>query len=551
MRKSALFYLLFAILFLQVFHPSSSAQNIAEIRTEIQERIENGIQDGNLAIGDIYLFNNTTIIQYYVDRGFDPAWTDETNSADLLNSILDSYDVGLLPEDYHLERITDLISKIKNGTATPDIFADLDLLMSDAVSLYVNHLNFGKTMQSDLRKTWNVPENPMPENPVRLFEEALESKKIQDLFTSFGPQHIMYINLIKGLKEYRLIAENDGWPVIPTGETLKKGMVSDRIPVIRKRLMITGDLNALNGSSDNKSFDEALEEGVKQFQFRHNLNQDGVLGKNTAAEMNISVEKRIDQIRINLERARWVMHKLEPDFLLVNIARYNLIRYTNGKVVYDSPVIVGKTFHESPIFKAQMKYLVINPTWTLPYSIATKETLPKLKKDPGYLPARNMIIMDRSGIKLDPAKIDFSKYSTSNFPFTIRQEPGPNNALGEVKFIFPNSYSVYVHDTPNRSLFNREERAFSHGCIRLQKKWELLMSLMDDPDVWNMSKINEILDSGKTTNINLPKTIDILILYLTATSDEDGRIFFFKDVYNRDKAVLTELNRPWGYKIVQ
>ncbi len=184
----------------------------------------------------------------------------------------------------------------------------------------------------------------------------------------------------------------------------------------------------MNGSSDNKSFDEALEEGVKQFQFRHNLNQDGVLGKNTAAEMNISVEKRIDQIRINLERARWVMHKLEPDFLLVNIARYNLIRYTNGKVVYDSPVIVGKTFHESPIFKAQMKYLVINPTWTLPYSIATKETLPKLKKDPGYLPARNMIIMDRSGIKLDPAKIDFSKYSTSNFPFTIRQEPVPKQS---------------------------------------------------------------------------------------------------------------------------
>jgi murein L,D-transpeptidase YcbB/YkuD len=194
---------------------------------------------------------------------------------------------------------------------------------------------------------------------------------------------------------------------------------------------------------------------------------------------------------------------------------------------------------------------VINPTWTVPYSIATKETLPRMLKNPNYLAEHNMIIMDRSGKKLDPSTIDFSKYSRSNFPFTVRQEPGPHNALGQVKFIFPNPYSVYLHDTPGRSLFTREERAFSHGCIRLQKKWELLIGLMNEPDVWNMDKINEILATGKTTTVHLNKPIDILILYWTAGADRKDRIYIDVDVYERDPAVLRELDIPWEYKKVK
>jgi murein L,D-transpeptidase YcbB/YkuD len=170
--------------------------------------------------------------------------------------------------------------------------------------------------------------------------------------------------------------------------------------------------------------------------------------------------------------------------------------------------------------------------------------LPKLKKDPSYLAQKNMIIMDRNGNQLDPTSIDFSKYSRGNFPFIIRQEPGPHNALGQVKFIFPNKYSVYVHDTPGRYLFSREDRAFSHGCIRLEKKWELLMSLMDNPEIWNMDKINEILESKKTTRINLPKPIDIIILYWTAGADKEHRLFFDKDVYGRDDAVIKALDGP-------
>jgi len=239
-----------------------------------------------------------------------------------------------------------------------------------------------------------------------------------------------------------------------------------------------------------------------------------------------------------------VLQQLEPDFLVVNIAGFNIRRVKNDSIVFFSPVIVGRLHHESPVFKGKMTYIELNPTWTLPYSIATKETLPKLQKDPSYLAKKNMIIMDRDGKKLDPSTIDFSKYSRGNFPFIIRQEPGPHNALGQVKFMFPNKYSVYLHDTPARSLFSREDRAFSHGCIRLDKKWELLMNLMNEPDVWNMEKINEIIKTEKTTRITLPQPIDIVILYWTAGADKEARLFFNKDIYNRDEAVLNALNGP-------
>jgi L,D-transpeptidase YcbB len=365
----------------------------------------------------------------------------------------------------------------------------------------------------------------------------------------FGPQHFMYTHLKRGLKSYRDIAHDGGWPAVPEGDALKKGMTDERVAVMRKRLQITGDL-AQGEPADPNLFDDELEQAVKSFQFRHNLNQDGVAGKKTIERMNVPVEDRINQIRVNMERARWVMHELHDDFLVVNIAGFNLRRVTNNKVVFYSPVIVGKKYHASPIFKAELQYFVINPTWTVPYSIASREMLPKLQKDPGYLAQHNMIIMDRDGKKLDPNSIDFDQYSKNNFPFVIRQEPGPQNALGEVKFIFPNPFNVYVHDTPARSLFAMEDRAFSHGCIRLQNKWELLMNLTDEPDVWNMDKINEVLASGETTTVNFKKPIDILILYWTAGADREDRIYFDEDVYDRDAAVLKALDKPWDFKTV-
>jgi len=533
-----------------IFLFTANAQNNTEVKKELQERIEFGIENEGVFAQGIYLFNQAMLPQYYIDREFEPVWTSEKNRQDFITIIEGAYEQGLLPDDYHLQKVKILLEKVNEGIANSDDYANLDLLMSDGLTLYANHLIFGKVMQSELRETWDVPENPKPQDPAALFSRVVQTNSLIPLFDTLAPQHFMYVHLKNGLKIYREIAAKGGWKAVPTGETLKKGMTDERVSDLRKRLIITGDLDSELTAENENLFDENVENAVKHFQFRHNLNQDGAVGKNTLERLNVPVDKRIDQIRINLERARWIEHKLPSDFLVVNIAGFNLRRLTNEEVVFYSPVIVGKRYHESPIFKSKMQYFVINPTWTVPYSIATKETLPKLKKDPGYLADKNMVIMDRSGKILDPYSIDFSKYSRGNFPFTLRQEPGPNNALGQVKFIFPNSYSVYVHDTPNHNLFNREERAFSHGCIRLHKKWELLINLTGQPDVWNMEKINEVLASGKTTTVHLPEPIDILILYWTAGADRHDNIYFDFDIYERDPAVLKEIDTPWEYRKV-
>jgi len=357
----------------------------------------------------------------------------------------------------------------------------------------------------------------------------------------------MYVHLRNGLKNYRKIAKNGGWPTIPSGQVLKLNVEDARVVTLRKYLTITGDLSSGINAANENIFDEDVENAVNQFQFRHNLNQDGVIGKSTLQVINVPIEQRINEIRINMERARWVIHHLPNDFMVVNIAGYNVRRITNDETVFYSRVIVGKHYHETPIFKGILRYIEINPTWTLPYSIATKETLPKLQKDPGYLAKHNMIIMDRSGNELDPSTIDFNKLTKGNFPYTVRQKAGPHNALGQVKFMFPNHYAVYLHDTPARGLFAQEKRAFSHGCIRLDQKWDLFLNLVGD-EGWDMVRINEVLNSGKTTRVNLKKPIEILLLYWTAGADKQDKLYFNKDVYDRDTEVLVELDKAVIFK---
>ncbi len=525
---------------------TTQAQNntVEEI---FEQRIENSVNNNPVYANETVLFSQIELPKFYTNRNYQLAWTNNKNRNDLLLSIQSAFDEGLDPNDYHLEKISELLEKTKYKNLNNKDLVDLDFLMTDALILYASHLISGKVEQAKLRSKWDVALNPRPENIDSLLTVTLHNKKIKEALESLKPRHYLYKLMKFNLKVYRELAKNGGWPKIEEGETLKKDMINERILAIRKYLLITQDLKSNAGANDSL-YDEKLEEAVKKFQTRHNLTSDGVIGKGTLEQMNVSVADRVDMFKVNLERMRWVFHEQEDDFLLVNIAGFYVKRFRNKEVVFSSRVIVGKFHKETPIFKGEMQYIVLNPTWTLPYSIATHETLPKLKKDPGYLSAKHMEIMDRSGKILNYNNIDFSKYSTGNFPFIVRQKAGPWNALGQVKFIFPNKYSVYLHDTPSRSLFNRQDRAFSHGCIRTENKWELLMSLMDDPDVWNMDKINGILASGKTTRINLPKPLNIYLMYWTTTIDQNNVIYFMKDVYKRDAAILKALNTPVVFK---
>ncbi len=515
----------------------------------IKQRIESGNVKKSFTAGGIILFSKTEIPKIYADAGYHPIWMDQKNRDDLLKNLKESFDEGLLPADYHLDEIEKILAGTKYSNLSPKAAADLDMLLTDALLLYASHLVSGKVEQSELRSKWDVQRNKRPEKIDSIVAVTLKNHQLNGAFQSLKPQHYYYLLLKMKLKEYREIEKNGGWKKIPEGETLKKGMKNERVAAVRNYLKITKDLPDVKIANDSV-FDDSLEEAVKKFQDRHNLTTDGAVGKGTLAEMNVPVTKRINQIRINLERARWVMHHPEDDFLIVNIAGFYVKHFKNKKQVFTSRVIVGKYNKMTPIFKDTMEYIILNPTWTLPYSIATHETLPKLKKNPGYLAAKHMVIMNRSGKILDPYKINFHEYSSGNFPFTIRQEAGPWNALGQVKFIFPNKNSIYLHDTPSRSLFNREERAFSHGCIRTEDKWGLFLDLMNDSKVWNMDKINEILKSGKTTKIDLPNPVPIYLLYFTAGIDPQGNVYFIKDIYKRDADVLQALDKPIVFKKV-
>ncbi len=512
----------------------------------IKQKIVAGLETKTVAADGIILYSQNVLPAYYESNGYALAWDNQKNYSELVANLLDSFNEGLNPNDYHLERLKKLAKEVKSNN-NPEKTADLDLLMTDAILLYAKHLMTGKVDQSKIREGWEVPPNKLPENAEELLKNALNHENLTAAITSLEPDNFMYVHLRNGLNNYRRIAKNGGWPTISPGQVLKLDVEDARVIVLRKYLIINGDLSASTTVENESVFDKDVENAVKQFQFRHNLNQDGVIGKSTLQVINVPIEQRINEIRINMERARWVIHHLPKDFMVVNIAGYNVRRITNEKTAFYSRVIVGKHYHETPIFKGTLKYIEINPTWTLPYSIATKETLPKLQKDPAYLAKHNMIIMDRSGKELDPSTIDFNKLSRGNFPYTVRQKAGPHNALGQVKFIFPNQHAVYLHDTPARGLFAREERAFSHGCIRLDQKWELFLNLVGD-DGWDMARINEVLNSGVTTRVNLKKPIEILLLYWTAGADKQDKLYFNKDVYDRDPEVLTELDKPIVFK---
>jgi len=279
------------------------------------------------------------------------------------------------------------------------------------------------------------------------------------------------------------------------------------------------------------------------FQARHGIDADGKVGPGTLEELNIPVETRINQLRASLERMRWVFRDLPDRYLIVDIAGFHAYLINEGNQIWETRVQVGKPYHATPIFKDSMRYIDFNPTWTIPPGILQKETLPAIRKDPSYLSRNNMSVVTTSGKIVDPSTIDWAT-TTKGFPYMIRQEPGPRNALGRVKFMFPNQYMVYLHDTPSKGLFARTERAFSHGCIRTQNPFDLAELLLDDQG-WDRAKIDQVIESRRTTRINLSEPLTVMLLYWTAEADENGTVYFRKDVYNRDAAIIEGLDEPF------
>jgi len=343
-------------------------------------------------------------------------------------------------------------------------------------------------------------------------------------------------SLEKALSQYRHLAAQGGWPRIPTGPTLREGDTDERMPILRERLIASADLAA--PASQEHLFDGLLKEAVQRFQARHGLTADGVVGTKTLRELNVPITERIRQLAASLERCQPLPSLLEPRHILVNIADFTLKLYENGELRLSMPVIVGKTYRQTPVFNGRISSLVLNPSWEVPHSIATQDLLPKIKKNPDYLNQLHLRVFQgwTTNAELDPATVAWTTLSPSRFPYRLRQDPGPANALGRVKFLFPNPYDVYLHDTPSQSLFQQDSRAFSSGCIRLARPLDLAVYLLEGTPLGSMDALTTALSREKTRSVTLPSPIAVHIAYMTAWVDREGIIQFRPDVYNRDPA---------------
>jgi murein L,D-transpeptidase YcbB/YkuD len=511
------------------------------VQIALHDGIEQLSTTGQLHIADADIAGVKVLPAFYRQRNFHRAWIDPATIDDLLRAIDDSEADGLMPQDYHRDALHRLQHQIGTvAVPTPPQLADMDLLLTDAFLRLSYHMLFGKVDPERLDRHWNLARDLGHLDPVLAIQDAIDSGSPSQFVATLKPQTRYYTTLKETLRHYRSIAQSGGWPSIPAGATLRQGMTDARIPLLRQRLAVTGDFPEAD-VTDSELFDESLAEAVSHFQRRHHLAADGAVGTGTLTALNVPVETRIDQIRVNLERGRWVLHDLPETFIIVNIAGFVVTYVKDRAVVWQSRVQVGKPYRKTPVFKAEMTYLVFNPTWTVPPTILRRDMLPAVQRHPTYLQDKNIHVLDANGNPVDQATIDWSQYTARNFPYTLRQEPGANNALGVVKFMFPNKHLVYLHDTPSQSLFEKETRTFSSGCIRVEHPLALAELLLDDPATWNQARIAEVIKSQETKTVYLRQPIPVLLLYWTTMVDADNQVLFMPDVYGRDAAILENL----------
>ena len=530
---------------LMFFAVSGTGPGLAGKNGAVGDAIEAFITSGTTTLGksksDKELFQ---IFTFYQDRNFKPIWTRDNGAKGkaraLLRALKNSHEHGLSPTFYDVKDIEERI-KSKN----PEILAELDLLLSKAMVDFGRDLSKGRIVPSRIDRELAI--TPIAPGPLYLIDGAESADDIEPYLDRLVASTPRYNRLKKALARYRKIAADGGWPKIPSAKkSLKPGGDDARVPLLKKLLFITGDLKA-NSAPDATVYDDDLVAAVKNFQERHGKTADGVIGPSTLKQLNIPVERRIRKMVLNLERRRWMPVSMGQRFVFVNLADQFLkvVKVVNGreKTIHTARLVVGKPYHRTPVFSDKMRYLVINPYWNVPPSIANKEYLPKLRRDPGYLARQNIRILNASGTEVSPYSVNWS--AISRMPFRLRQDTGKRNALGRIKFIFPNKFNVYIHDTPSKSLFKRDTRYFSHGCMRVQNPVDLAREILQAQG-WSKKRILAQIASGKRRIISLKTKLPVHITYLTSWVNKDGSVNFRDDVYGRDKrlaAVLIPRNK--------
>lgn len=487
----------------------------------------------------------TVLERFYRSRADRPLWVLDKAAgprAEKLSQLLIAADLdGLDPADYRAGQVKALL-----GATAPEDLARLEVLLSLGLVRYAADLGQGRTTPHVADPELFVFREEVQKADV--LEAASHAVDLDEFIDAYRPQTVRYDRQKVALAEYRVLALQGGWQPIPEGDTLKPGMTDPRVGLLRARLRLVGDLKPQNdlaaNGGDANFYDAQMETAVKWMQYRHGLAQDGAVGVKTLAALNVPIEKRIEQMILNLERRRWMPDDLGQRHIFVNLADFLLKLVDEPKTLFDTAVVVGKPYQKTPVFSGTMTYVEINPFWNVPPSIARKEMLPKIQRDVSYLTQNNYVLFSdwSSGATvIDPRTIDWSQVSKASFPYKIRQDSGDGNALGRVKFMFPNRFNIYLHDTPAKALFSRPQRTFSHGCIRVQNPNDLAELVLSGEEGWSRERIEAVIASGERTIVSLKQPLPVHIVYLTSWVNKDGSVHFRNDVYERDVALVRAL----------
>ncbi|MCR6630660.1 MAG: L,D-transpeptidase family protein [Magnetospirillum sp.] len=499
----------------------------AETPVEVQRRFEDSA--GTVKIGE-RIIDLMPLRDFYRERGFRLAW-------------------GGLPGQAAAERLLGEVHAVATAEGMqPDQYAvtlasagselDRDLLVADALVRFGRDLATGRVTPSRLVGGMGAETRPAFDS-TKFLRELAGGKEFASLAEPLPPAYAGYHRLKRALERYRALAGAGGWTAIPDGPSIKAGMEDDRVPLVRKRLIATGELDAKHDKG--KVLDQHLTSALRRFQQRHGIEADGAVGKATLAALNVSADERLKQILANMERWRWMPRTLDATHIAVNLPAAHLELVRNGEIQMAMRVVVGDVQHQTPTMQTTMTSVVLNPTWTVPPSIATKEILPKLRKDPNYLASNNMQILEafpEGSTQAQGLGIDWNKYG--KFPWRIRQAPGPDNALGQVKFNLSNQDDIYLHDTPKRQYFGRLFRALSHGCVRLERPVALAEALVPSEYA---SKVDDLIAETNTKTLKLERPLTVYLMYMTAWADDDGTVHFRDDLYGHDGRLKAALKK--------
>lgn len=515
-------------------------------RTMTEEMIDSVVIQEYLEREDLPEELHQTYLRFYKNRAYLPAWVDEygpsQDAKDFLKVVEDSNEHGFSPEDYKLQYLYHLKKSLDRNDVGLKDFQQFEKEFTAVYLHMANDILRGRIDPQQFDAKW-VTTRRKRDLALHL-KKALEKGDIKGSLKELEPGYEGYQGLKEALNFYSSIeAENPYWPALPEKLVLKPGDSSEYVSHLAGMLHILGDLEK-KPQEGSQLYDAEIAGALADFQERNGLVVDSIVANKTLAMLNVPLSKRVGQIKLNMERLRWLPERPEGRHVVVNIPEYKLFVYEGSDSVLNMRVIVGEAYESTtPIFIDTIEYVTFSPTWTVPQSIATEEMLPALCNDPDYLSKRNFRLYEswnQNARELDPREIDWKEVKAEAFPYRIVQDPGGSNSLGRVKFMFPNKMSIYLHDTPADYLFERNERAFSHGCIRVEKPAELSRYLLQE-EGFGYARIQDYMNRPEPDNVPLSQKVPILIDYRTAWMSPEGKVHFREDVYGHDNTQLKAL----------